>query len=349
MQNRIPSDVAALLPLGLSDADRVNLTRRYTQNAEAYDLYLKGRAEFRKVTPSSLIKSIELYRQAIDLDENFATAYWAMGLAYAIQGEIDERPEKEATEKAVASFQNALKIDSNLMPAQNALKIIEAADWNWKAIEKEGPTHPRWGNYQAVTGRINEKLAWWKKLLSAAPYHPFLNLQYCDTLVAARRADEAIAQCKKTLNLVPAPDRAYVGPESPWIHLYLGLAYSQKEMYAEAVTEMTLAKDLGENSKTLLAELGTIYAKSGQRSEALKILEQLQERANRGEYAPSLNISHIYIALGDKDQAFIWLNKAFDEREIRLANIKFDSIYDDDSLRNDPRFAELIRRMDLPN
>ncbi len=348
-QNQIPSDVAVLLPLGLSDADRANLTRRYTQNPEAYDLYLKGRAEFRKVTPSSLIKSIELYQQAIDLDENFATAYWAMGLSYAIQGEIDERPEKEATEKAVDSFQKALKIDNNFAPAQNALKIIEAADWNWKAIEKEGPTHPRWGDYLSATGRIVEKLEFEKKLLSVAPYHPFLNLRYCNTLLAVRRVDEAIAQCNKTLNLVPAPDRMYVGPESPWIHLFLGLAYSQKEMYAEAETEMTLAADLGENSKTLLAELGTIYAKSGQRGKAIEILDRLQARANRGEYAPSLNISHIYIALGDKDQAFVWLNKAFDEREGRLANIRSEPNYNYDSLRGDPRFAELIRRMNFPN
>ena len=348
MQNQIPSDVGALLPLSLSDADRVNLTRRYTQNAEAYDLYLKGSAEFRKITPSSLIKSIELYRQAIDLDENFATAYWAMGLSYAIQGEIDERPEKEATEKAVDAFQKALKIDNNLAPAQNALKIIEAADWNWKAIEKEGPTHPRWGDYLSATGRIDEKLEWEKTRLSFAPYHPFLNFRYCGTLLTARRTDEAITQCNKTLNLVPAPDRVYVGPESPWIHLFLGLAYSQKEMYREAETEMKLAVDLGENSKTLLAELGTIYAKSGQRDKAMEILDGLQERANGGEYAPSLNISHIYVALGDKDQAFVWLNKAFDEREGRLANIKSDPNYNYDSLRDDSRYAELIRRMNFP-
>lgn len=348
-QNQIPSDVASLLPLGLSDADRANLTRRYTLNPEAYDLYLKGRAEFRKVTPSSLIKSIELYRQAIDLDENFATAYWAMGVSYWAQGPMDERPDKEANEKAVDLYQKALKLDNNLSPAQYSLKLIEGDDWNWKAIEKEGPTHPKWGNYLLATGRIDEALEWENNLLSVVPYHPVLNIQHCSTLTTARRYDDAIAQCNKTMNLVPVPDKMYTGPESPWIHLFLGLAYTQKEMYAEAETEMTLAKDLAENSKTLLAELGTIYAKSGQKDKAIKILEELQERANRGEYAPSLNISHIYIALGDKDQAFLWLNKALDEHESRLPGIKFDPIYGYDSLRDDPRYAELIRRMGLPN
>lgn len=345
-QDQIPSDVAALLPLGLSDVDRANLTRRYTQLPEAYDLYLKGRAEYRKITPSSLRKSIEFFQQAIDLDENFATAYWAMGISYRHQGEIDERPDQEADDNAIDSFQKALKIDTNLAPAQNALKMIES-NWDWKAIEQEGPTHPRWGSYLSATGRIEENVELEKKLLSATPYNPVVNFRLCRTLLLAGHPDEAIAQCNKTLNLVPAPDKAYLGPESPWIHLFIGLAYSKKEMYAEAETEMKLAVDLGENSKTLLAELGAIYAKSGQREKALEILEQLRERATRGEYAPALNIAKIYAVLGDKDQAFVWLNKAIDEREGRVVAIIKNDFWD--SLRDDPRFADLLRRMNLPN
>lgn len=344
-QDQIPSDVAARLSLGLSDADRANLTRRYTQLPEAYDLYLKGRAEYRKITPSSLKKSIELFQQAIDLDENFATAYWAMGISYRHQGEIDERPDREADDNAIDSFQKALKIDNNLAPAQIALKQIES-NWDWKAIEKEGPTHPRWGSYLSATGKIEENVELEKKQLSATPHHPVLNFRLCRTLVLAGHPDEAVAQCNKTLNLVSAPDKAYLGPESPWIHLFLGLAYSKKEMYAEAETEMKLAVDLGENSKTLLAELGVIYAKSGQGEKAQEILDGLRERANRGEYAPALNIAKIYTVLGDKDQAFAWLNKAIDEREGRTVAIIRNDLWD--PLRDDPRFADLLRRMNLP-
>lgn len=345
-QNQIPSDVAALLPLGLSDADRANLTRRYTQNAEAYDLYLRGRAEFRLMKPSSLKKSIELYQQAIDLDENFAPAYWAVGLSYRTQGEIDERPDKEATEKAVDSFQKAIKIDNNLSPAKSALKKSEAGQWNWKAIEKEGPTHPGWGDYLFAAGRSDEQLEIEKTMLSIAPYHPFLNFLHCNTFLAAQRPDEAIAQCQKTLNLVPAPDRAYVGPESPWIHLYLSLAYSQKGMFAEAINEGKMAVELGENSKTLNAELAAVYAQAGQPAEAYKILDQLRAHEIGGEYAPSLNIAFVYCNLSDKEQALKWLNKAFDERESRLPWLRARS--DCDALQNEPRFAELLRRMDLP-
>ncbi|MDQ3063029.1 MAG: winged helix-turn-helix domain-containing protein, partial [Acidobacteriota bacterium] len=206
MQNEIPGDVAAQLPLSLSDADRQNLTRRYTQNAKAYDLYLKGRAGFLNVKPSSIRKSIEYFQQAIDLDPNFALAYWAMGVSYRAQGVIDERPDKEANEKAVDLFQKALKIDNTLTVANNAMKINEAHVWNWKAIENTGPSHPGYGDYLIAMGRIDEKLEIGKRRLSVDPYSPFLNFTHCGTFLSARRYDDAIAQCRKTLNLVPAAD-----------------------------------------------------------------------------------------------------------------------------------------------
>lgn len=345
-QDEIPRDIVAQLPVSLSDADRENLTRRYTQNAEAYDLYLKGRAESRKVTPSGLRRSLEFYQQAIDLDANFALAYWAMGASYRTQGGIDERSDKEAKEKAVDLFQKALRIDNNLTVADNAMKLNETRAWDWKALEKLGPANTGYREHLIATGRLDEQIENEKRQLLVNPYGPLLNFTHCNTLLLARRNDEAIAQCRKTLNLVPAADQAYFGPESPWTHLYLALAYSWKEMYAEAITEGKIAVDLGENSKTLLAELGTIYAKAAQRDEATKILKQLQERADSGEYAPAFNIAGIYAALGDKDQAFAWLNKAFDEHENRLGRIKVEPNYD--PLRDDPRYAELLRRMDLP-
>lgn len=346
-QDEIPREIAAHLPVSLSDADRENLTRRYTQNAEAYDLYLKGRSEFRRVTPSGLRKSIEFYQQAIDLDADFALAYWAMGVSSRTQGGIDERSDKEAKEKAVDLFQKALRIDNNLTVANNAMKLNEADAWDWKELEKVGPANPGYREYLIATGRLDEQIENEKRQLLVNPYGPLLNFTHCNTLLLARRNDEAIAQCRKTLNLVPAADQAYFGPESPWIHLYLALAYSWKEMYAEAIAEGRIAVDLGEKSKTLLAELGTIYARSGQRDEAIKILKQLQERADSGEYAPAFNIAGIYAALGDKDQAFAWLNKAFDERENRLGRIKVEPNYD--PLRDDPRFVELLRRLNLPS
>jgi DNA-binding winged helix-turn-helix (wHTH) protein/TolB-like protein len=346
-QNEIPRDVAAQLPLGLSDADRANLTRRYTQNLQAYDFYLKGRVEFRRLTPSGLRKSIEYFEQAIELDPNFATALWAMGMSYRMQGLIDERPDKEANEKAADLFKNALKIDNTLALAVNALKWSDLDARDWKAIEKTGPTHPGYGFYLILTGRIDKQLEEEKRLLSVEPYMPTLNLYHCQTLFVAHRYDESIAQCQKTLNLVPAGNRMYFGPESPWIHLHLGNAYCQKGMFAEAVTEMKQAIELAEESEAMWAALGYVYAKAGQRDEAIKILNFLNERMSRGEYVPALNVAWIYAALGDKDQAFAFFDKAIDEREGRLLNMIDEQELD--GLRADPRFAELIRRLELPN
>lgn len=345
-QDKIPSDVAAQLPIKLSEADRENLTRRYTQNAKAYDLFLKGRAEFRKVTPSGLSNGIELFQKATDLDPDFALAYWAMGVSFKSQGNIDERSDKEADEKSLELFRKALSIDNNLTVAETAIKQAEAKDWDWKAIEEAGPTHPGYERYLMAMGRLDEVLEIQKRRLQNNPYAPFLNFTHCNTYLALRRPDDAIAQCKKTLNIVPAADKAYFGPESPWIHLYLGLAYGQKEMYPEAIAEMKTAVELGENSKTLLAELGALYAKSGQKDEAMKILAHLKERENAGEYAPSINIAKVYAVLGDTDQAIFWLTRAVDERENRAISMKRSDTYD--SLRDDPRFAELLRRMNLP-
>jgi DNA-binding winged helix-turn-helix (wHTH) protein/TolB-like protein/Tfp pilus assembly protein PilF len=347
MQNEIPNDVAAQLPVGLNDADRANLTRRYTQNPEAYDFYLKGRAEFRRVTPSSLRKSIEYFEQAIDRDPNFATAYWAMGMAYRTQGLIDERPDKEANEKAADLFKNALKIDNTLALAVNALKLSDLDARDWKAIEKAGPSHPGYGSYLIATGRIEEQLENEKRLLSFEPYAPTLNHYHCLTLFGAHRYDEAIAQCQKSLNLVPAANGTYFGPESPWTHLVLGMAYAQKRMFTEAVTEIKLAIEFSEDSEAMWAVLGIVYAKAGQRDEALEILNFLNERMSRGEYVPALNVAWLYSELGDKEQTFVWLDKAFEEGEGRMLNMKNQQELD--TVRSDPRFAELSRRLGAPD
>lgn len=346
MQNAIPNDVAAQLPLGLSDADRQTLTRRYTQNPQAYDLYLKGRAEYRKITPSGLRKSIEYFEQAIDLDPNFATAFWAMGVSYRVQGLIDERPDGEANEKAAELFKSALKIDNTLAPAINSLKLSDLDRRDWKAIEKAGPSHPGYSFYLIASGRINEQLENEKRLLSIEPYAPTLNLNHCIMLFTARRYDESIAQCQKTLN-ISVDGKPNFGPESPWIHLALGNAYCQKGMFTEAITEMKLAIEKAEDSEAMWAVLGYVYAKAGQRDEAIKILNLLNERISRGVYVPALNVAWVYAELGDKDQAFVWFDKAIDEREGRLLNIGLEPELD--GVRSDPRFAELIRRIGLPN
>ena len=345
IQNTIPGDIAGQLPLQLSDDDRHRLTRRYTQNSEAYYLFLRGREATRISTPSSVRKSIEYFQQAIDLDPSFAQAYWGMGVSYWNQGAFDERPQKEANEKAVYLFERALKIDNTLQAANEWMKRMELYGWDWKAIEETGKKHPTYSDYLVAMGRIDEALKDEDKKLSVDPMNPLFSWTHAGTLILAGRLDEAIAQYQKTLSIVSS-GRVNFGPESPWLHVALGTAYIEKGMHDDAITEMKKAEELAEGSEAMHAMLGYAYARAGRKDDAIRVLEELKVKADAGEYVSPLNIAFIHIALGDRDQAFIWLDKAFEERTSRLQNIKTSAIYA--PLRSDPRYAELVRRMGLP-
>jgi len=345
-QNEIAKDVAEQLPLTIGAHDIENLTRRYTQNAEAYDLYLKGRAACLVQTPSGIANSIGYYQRAIEVDPNFALAYWAIGFSFWMEGASDMRADIDANELAASSYQRALNLDANLTVAAEMLKMVQTSSWNWEAAAKEGPTNFGYGAYLIAMGRAEEQAAIEDRRLTVDPLHPVLNYGHCTTLFQARRYDDAIAQCQKTLNLVPGPTRAYFGPESPAVHRILANVYTQKGMFAEAIAEAQTAVTTSENSTVSLALLASIYARAGQTNEAGKIIDILEERMDKGEYAPPLNIAFIFANLGDNDKAFYWLNRAFDERESRLGNMKSSPNFD--PLRSDPRFAELMKRVGLP-
>ena len=224
------------------------------------------------------------------------------------------------------------------------------SSWNWEAIEKAGPLHQGYhfihGGYLVAMGRLDEQLTFENRGLARNPHGPLLNFGHGETLFLARQYDAAIAQYQKTLNLVSGLPPEYSGALVNWIHSGLGQVYLQKGMFPEAMAELNKAKDLTEDLPPAWEALGYAYAKSGQRDEAIKILNQLQERAQRGEYVLPLGIAWIYIGLGDKDQAFVWLDKSFEERSDGMRVIKTNPIYD--PLRSDPRFTDLLKRMRLP-
>jgi len=349
-QDELASDVAGKLPLTLSAAERQRLTRRYTQNPAAYDAYLKGRAFWFKTTPDGYRRSIDYYQQAIDLDPNFALPYWGMGLDYTLQAKIGVRPFKDATEKAIELYLKALSIDNTLRVGQGAMELSEMELWNWEAITKAGKQHKGYhfgdGGYLIAMGRLDEQLAFENRMLGFDPHNPLMNFFYADTLFLARQYDSAQAQYQKTLNLISRLPPEYSSTLVDWAHSGLGQVYLQKGMFREAITEFTLVRDLTEDLPPGWETLAYAYATSGQRDEANKILNELQERAKGGEYVLPLGIAWIYIGLGDKDQAFLWLDKSFEERSDGMRVIKTSPIYD--PLRSDARFTDLLKRMHLP-
>jgi DNA-binding winged helix-turn-helix (wHTH) protein/TolB-like protein/tetratricopeptide (TPR) repeat protein len=337
----IAKDVAENLPLKLTGDERQRLSKRYTQSPDAYLAFLKGRASLMKGTPSGLRESIEHYQRAIDLDPNFALAYWTKGVSIAVQGVYGLTRADVANEEAGTLYRKALMLDASLYPAKAAIQLQKIGEWDWAGIEKEGKKNDAYGfpdgGYLVAMGQLDEVLDSLKQLLAWAPTNGWVNYNAGRILFLMRRDDEAAEYFKKAVSLSPNGVLAYYG---------LGRIYLHQRKYDEAIAEFQKADDLAEHLPPARQQLGYAYAVAGRPDEALKILSEMDQRAARGEYVTPLGIAWIYIALGDKDQAFAWLGKACDEHSGGLPYLKTEPVYD--SLRQDPRFADVLRRVHLP-
>lgn len=340
-QAAIAKDVAEKLPLKLTGEERQRLAKRYTQSPDAYLALLKGRESLMKGTPSGLRESIEHCQRAIDLDPNFALAYWTKGVAIAVQGVYGITRADAAYEESGTLYRKALMLDDSLYPVKAAIQLQKIGEWDWAGIEKEGKKSDAYGfpdgGYLVAMGRLDEVLDSLKQLLAWVPNDGWCNYNAGKILFLMRRDDEAAEYFKKAVSISPNGVLAYCG---------LGRVYLHQGKYEEAIAEFHKADDLDERLPPTREQLGYAYALAGRRDEALKILGEMDERSARGEYVTPLGIAWIYIALGDKDQAFAWLDKACDEHNGGLPYLKTEPVYD--SLRSDPRFANVLRRVNLP-
>jgi eukaryotic-like serine/threonine-protein kinase len=326
------------LRLKLPGAEQQQLTKRYTENVEAYQLYLKGRREAYKFNQEGKEKAPGYFQQAIQLDPNYALAY--AGLAeYHLIYFIGSRAlalAKDAALKAVA-------LDETLAEAHTVLATVaEKYDWDWAQAEREfqraialspgfAAAHNWYGWYLAQVGRLDEAVAELKLAQQLDPLSAFVYTNLGRAFFFRRDFDQAIEQFQKAIGLDPNFFLA---------RAYLGLAYEQQGRYDEALAEIQKAispANFFPDGRTWFVH-GLVVA--GRQSEARKLLKQLQPR----EQVP-WSMAAVYTALGEKDQAFAWLEKAFEERFGVLASLKADPVFD--SLRSDPRYAALLRRMGL--
>lgn len=340
-QANIAKDLAEHLPLKLTGEERQRLDKRYTPSPEAYVSLLKGREALLRGTPSGLRESIEHYQRAVDLDPNFALAYWLKGVSIAVEGVYGIRRADEANAAAGTLYRQALTLDDSLYPVKGAIQLQKISEWDWAGIEKEGKKSDAYGfpdgGYLVAMGRLDEVADGLKQSLSWAPTEPWLTGNLGKMLFLMRRDEEAAQYFKKTVSLNPNASLAYSG---------LGRVYLHQGRYDEAIAQFQKADELCEHLPVSREQLGYAYAVAGQREEAQKILGELDQRAARGEYVTPLGIAWIYIALGDKDQAFTWLDKACDEHNGGLPYLKTEPVYD--SLRSDARFTDVLRRVHLP-
>ena len=347
LQSEIARDVSSKLKSKLSGVDEAKVTKNYTANSEAYQLYLKGRFQWNKRTGESLKQSVEFYNQAIAKDRNYALAYSGLAESYVLFPNYSVALPQECMPKAKAAAIRAIEIDDSLAEAHVALGLyLSIFSWNQPAAEKEfrraielNPNYPsahqQLANYCLMAmGRFDEAIAEGRRAEELDPLSPIISTDVGANLTRARRLDEAIAQFNRTLTLDP---NFYAARYA------LATVYHAKGNYAEAIAEYRKALALSDDPwvKALLARS---LAKSGQRDEAIKILGELQsESAHR--YVPSSGFAIVYAALGEKDKAFVWLEKDVTERTPRPALFSVNPVFDD--LRDDPRFADLVRRIAL--
>jgi DNA-binding winged helix-turn-helix (wHTH) protein/TolB-like protein/tetratricopeptide (TPR) repeat protein len=347
--------VEALLKLTGEEQQRV--TRHPTDNVDAYEDYLKGRYFLDKATPEGVKKSIQHFQQATEKDLKYALAFAGLAEAYIIQGVRFDMPPQESFQKAKTAALRAIEIDDTNAEAHMALAHIRCwYDWDWLGAESEfkraiqlSHNHPietqYYVSYLIAMGRLQEAASEIRQAQRLAPLSLSINVQLARTLYFARQYDEAIEQCRKTLELEPDFGGA---------RFFLGRLYKQKGMYREALAELEKARELLRDNRAsdllrdnaeVLSIIGYTYAASGHRAEALKILQELQEQATQ-RYVSPYHMAMVYTGLGERDKAFSWLGKAFDDREGRMTILKV--VPEFDSLRSDPRFADLLRRIGLP-
>jgi serine/threonine protein kinase/Tfp pilus assembly protein PilF len=349
VEGEIAQEISLALRLKLSGAERQRLTRRHTENSEAYQLYLRGRYFWRQLTRSGIEKSLAFFQQAIDKDPNFGLAYAGLATAHALSssGAALMTP-KEGMPQAKAEAMKALAIDDSLGEAHLALAMVRTFyDWDWagagqefqRAIElnpEDPEAHHLYSHYFLYLGRTAESLAESKRALELDPLSVDLAFHMAWHYHFMREDDQAIEQARKALELDPNSSQA---------HLQLALAYEGKRMLPQAIAEYQKVRALSPESVLGLPDLGYVYAISGQRAEARQILDQLLGLSKR-QYIPETSLAVIYQGLGERDRALEWLEKAWEEHAPGACILKVDPRYD--SLRSDPRFQNILRRMNFP-
>jgi serine/threonine protein kinase len=347
VQEVIAREITKKLRLKLSHEQKKRLTRRYTENSEAYQLYLRGRFYWNKRTLEGMQKGNEHFQLSIQKDPGYALAYAGVADCFALLATYNLLSPQDAFTRAKAAALKALEIDKTLAEAHTSLAYTRAFyEWDWRgaqqgfkrAIELSpsyGTAHHWRSVLFSVLGRGDEALASIQRALDVDPLSLPGNAQLAFTLYLSRRFNDAIEQAQKTLEMEPAFSLA---------NFFLGLSYVQKKIYDKAIANFQTAHGLTGNPITL-GRLGHAYAVAGQRDEAKRTVARLLE-IRREHYVAPLSIACIYLGLGELDQVFEWMQKDVECRSWWLSFLNVDPVFD--AIRSDPRFQDLKSHLGLP-
>ena len=348
IQDEIAKAITGSLKFKLNPRDRIRLTKQPTDNIEAYNLYLRGRYFWNKYDKEWVLKAIEAFEQAIQIDSTYALAYCGMADSYFRLSNL-HFPPREVLPKAKEAALRAVEIDENLAEAHSSLGLVNVYyDHDWIGAESEfrkaiklNPdlvsSHQRYGSYLTFMGRFEESIRHYETALDLDPFSLQINMNLATTYFLRGEYERSINHLAKTIELEPN----YMPT-----HFLLGCAYIQQNRLTEAIAEFQFIYKLDEEAWMALGFMGYAHALADQRAEAETLLNILQEISLR-KYVSPYSMLVIHLALGPEERVFELLEQLYEERNDWLVWLRVSPELK--SLRNDPRFKNLLRRIGFPD
>jgi eukaryotic-like serine/threonine-protein kinase len=356
LQDEVAQAIAREIQVKLTPQEQTRLVSSHAVNPEAYNNYLKGRYFYNQRTPESYRKASEYFEQAISKDPHYAPA-WALWADTAWDPALSRA---ENTKRAQEALQKALQLDDSLAEVHTVIGGGKMDEWDWAGAERElrraielnpnyAEAHHFYSHYLMAQGRIDDSLRESQHALESDPLNLAMTVHLAWHYLFARQYEQAIAQCRRTLDL----DANY-----QLAHIFLAGAEEQKGEYADAIAEFQKVLTLAGGDKhdlSALTRLGHAYALAGNKAEALKIVNRLLHllgdkavsQQGEGNVSASYDLSIVYLGLGDKEKSLAFLKKAVEEHAVSAFDpVNKDPIFD--SLHSDPRFQDLVRRIGLP-
>ena len=346
LQNDVARDIVDEIQIRLTEQEQTRLANSRAIVPDAYDAYLQGRFNAAKRTGDALSQAVADYQRAIQLDPTYAPAYAGLAGSLAVLADYKDVPPAQVLQDAEAAATKALQLDHNLAEAHAALGLIWESRLDWtgvlaqfqRAIELNpgDATAHQWNALAlAVAGKNEQAIAEIKLAMELDPRSLIINANVAWCLYLAGKNDESADQARKTLEM---------DPNFPVAHGYLGQALLEEKEFEKSFEELKKALSLSGGETSYKAELANAYAVAGRKKDALAILRQLLS-LSRKRYVSPYNLALIYAGLGEKDQALRWLTEGYEEKAIRVININVHPRFA--SLRSDPRFEALVRKMGL--
>ena len=346
LQSEISGDVSTKLKAKLSGAEETKVTKTATTDPEAYQAYLKGRYYWNRRTAENIKKAIEQFKSATDRDPNYALAFVGLADCYGVLDEYAGTPSSETLPQARSYAERALSIDPQLAEAHASMGLINDGLWQWGEAEREfkraielSPKYPTAYHWYSVLlkelRRYDEAAAMIKRAQDLDSLSSVIAVNISRMYQLQNNHDASIQNSLKVIELDPNFAAAYE---------YLALSYLKNGRNAEAIVAAEKAVELSNRSAITLGDLGYVYALVGKRAEAIERIKELEEKYTRKE-AIGQYLATVYVGLGDKDKAFEWLEKDFQARNSKLSEIRWQLQFE--SILNDPRFKDLLKRMGL--